>query len=295
MRDFPNKPIHLATFEAGSGVERVARLIAQAISRPLGQPVIVDNWPGLASVEHVTQAAPDGYTLLHFGPSLWTAPLLQKVSYDPENDLSPITLAVSQPNILVVHPSVEANSVAELIALARARPGELKYASGINGASSQLASQLFTSLGDVDIVGVPYENTAGLAVKDLIAGKVQMMIFSVSSGMRHVRAGHLKALAVTSAQPSALAPDLPTVAATLPEYESVHVQAVFAPAKTPLPSVERLNYEIVRWLRTAEAKDELLKVGIEAVGSTIDALAARGRSETAKWGKLISDLTTGIK
>ena len=293
MQDFPQKPIHLMTFEPGGSVDLVARLIAQGISGPLGQPVTVENRPGIDSVEFVAQAPPDGYTLLHFGPQLWTAPLLRKVAYDPEQDLSPITMAIVQPNVLVVHPSVAANSVEELIELARARPGELKYASGINAASSQLAGELFNYMAGVKLVGIPYKNTAQLAVSDLIAGKVQLMIFGASSAMRHVKAGKLKALAITSAERSALFPGLPTVAATLPGYESVHDEGVYAPAQTPVPIIKRLNQEIVRFLKTAEAKERLSSAGMEAVCSTPEQLAAKGKADMARWGKVIKD--AGIK
>ena len=209
---------------------------------------------------------------------------------------SPITIAVIQPNVLVVPPSVAANSVEELIGLARAHPGELKYASGLVGTSSQLSCQLFTKRAGVNIVGVHYEvgssmtfKTATSGINDLLAGKVHMMMFSSASAMPHVKAGKLKALAVTSAQPSVLAPGVPTVAATLPGFETVQPMAIYAPAGTPDAVIERLNSEVVRFLKSPGVEERLLDADMEVVASTPEELAAKVKSEMAIVRELAKD------
>lgn len=294
-QNFPNKPIRLFTTEAGGGADFVARLIAQGLSTSLGQQVIVENrGGGIIAGDIVAKAPPDGYTVLLQGTAFLLAPFLRSsVPFDPVRDFAPLTLADRSPNVLVVHPSLPIRSVKELIALAKTRPGELNYASGSTGASTQLAAELFNTLAGVKIERINYRGTAP-ALNDLIGGQVQLMFTTAGAGAAHIKSGRLRAVAVTSAQPSALAPGLPTVAASgLPGYESVSLHVIFAPAKTPAPVINQLNQEMVRVLKTPEIKERFLAVGVESVGSSPEELAATVKSETAKWSKVIRD--AGIK
>ena len=288
---YPNKSIRLLTNGVGGGADFVARMIAQGLTGSLGQQVVVDNRPnGTIPTEIVAKAAPDGYTLHLNSNGMWTLPLLRsRVPYDPVRDFLPITLATRTLNVLVVHPSLRVTSVRELIALAKSRPGELNYASGGTGSAMHLGIALFTSMAGVNIAHVPYKANS-LAVNDLISGQVQMTIVSAGSVMQHVKGGRLKALAITSAQPSTLFPDLPTVAASgLPGYESATVYAVFAPAKTSEAIVTRLNQDIVRVINREDVKEKFFNAGIESIGSSPEQLAATIKSEMAKMGKVIKN------
>lgn len=287
-QSYPTKPIRLVTSEPGSGVDLVARLAAQGLTDSLGRQVIVENRGGMLAGDTVLRAMPDGYTLLVSGTSLWLSPFMREsATYDPVRDFSPITLAASSPNVLTVHPSLPVESVKDLVALARSRPGELNYGSGSTGAPTHLAAELFKALSGVNIVRIPYKGT-GPAMNALMAGQVQLMFVSTSSVAPHVNAGRLKALAVTTAQPSALAPGLPTVAAAgLPGYEATSLVAVFAPARTPAPLINRLNLEIVQLLGRTQVKERLFNSGAESIGSSPEELAAAMKSDMSKWGKLI--------
>ena len=287
---YPNKPIRMVTAAIGGGSDFTTRLIAQAITGPLGQPVIVDNRPpGVIQGVILSNAPADGYTLLVSGSSVFTFPLLQKAPYDPVRDFSPITVTEKSPTIMAVSPSLAVASVKELIGLAKAKPGALNYASTGTGSINQLAAELFKSMAGVNIVHVAYKAT-GPALTDVIGGQVQIMFASAASVMSLAKAGKLNALAVTSAQPSALTPGIPTVAATgLPGYEMEGITAIFAPAKTPEAIIDRLNQEIVRFLKTAKAKEQLLNVGSEVVAGSPAELAATLKSEMAKMGKVIKE------
>ena len=238
----------------------------------------------------MAKAPPDGYTLFLSGSNFWVEPLLQKVPYDPARDFSPIAGATTSPLVFVVHPSLPVKSVKELIALAKARPGALNYSSSVTGTSGHLAAELFKSMAGVDIVRIGYKS-GGQSVIALVSGEVQVA-FNPAGGtvMSQVKSGRLRALAVTSAQPSVLAPGLPTMAAAgLPGYESSAIQSVFAPAKTPEAIITRLNQEILRFLNAPETKERLINASVEAIGSTPEQLAATVKFEMAKWGKVIKD------
>lgn len=287
---YPTRPIRVITSPAGAGNDFVARVIAQGLTASLGQQLVVDNRPAGITGELVAKALPDGYTLLSIGSVLWLTPFLQdSVAYDPVKDFAPISLTGRAVNILVVHPSVTANSVKELIVLIRAKPRQLNCATGATGASNHIAAELFRSMAGLDLLRVPYKGS-GPALNDLISGQVHMMFPTTAAGLPHVRAGRLRALAVTSLQPSALAPGLPTVAeAGLPGYESVVMYAVFAPAKTPAPVIKRLNSELVTFLKTPAAMERFFKVGVEVVASSPAELASAMQSEMARVGKLIRE------
>ena len=293
---YPARPIRIVTAPAGGGNDFMARVIAQGLSGSLGQQLVVDNRPAVVVGELVAKAPADGYTLLVIGSVLWLTPFLQEnAPFDPVKDFSPVSLTARSLNILVVHPSVAADSVRELIALARSKPGQLNYATGATGSSNHLAAELFKSMASLDLVRIPYKG-AGPAVSDLVSGQVQLMFPTTAAGLPHVRAGRLRALGVTSLRTSALAPGLPPVAESgLPGYESVVMYAMFAPAKTPAPIVKRLHMELAQFLRTAAATERLFNAGIEAVAAPPAELAVAMRSEMTRMGKLIQDARLGAR
>ena len=286
---FPAKPVRIVTSAPGNSDDLAARLIAQGITSGLGQQAIVDN-RGVVAVEIAAKAPPDGYTLLLYGSPMWLAPFMRdNLPYDPVRDFTPVTWATNSPNLLVVHPSLPVKSVRELIALARARPGELNYGSGSAGSTPHLAAELFRSMTGVQIVRVAYKGS-GPALTALLGGELQFMFPSTGSAGPLLRSGKIRPLAVTTLEPTALAPGLPTVAASgLPGYESASLLAVFAPAGTPAAIVQRLNQEMVKVLSSAEAKEHLASAGVEAVGSTPEQFAATLKTEMARWGKVIRD------
>ena len=290
--NFPNKVIRIVTPATGGGSDVLARLIAPALTESLGQQVIVDN-RGAISAEIVAKSAPDGYTVLVDGSPLWLLPLFRAVPWDPVKDFAPLTLAVSSPSMLVVHPSVPVNSVRELIALAKARPGQLNYAAGTIGATPHLAAELFKVMAGVNIVRVPYKGS-GPSLIGLMSGEVEFMFPGAASAWGFVKQGRLKGLAICAAQPSALFPGVPTMAASgLPGYESVSPQGIVAPARTSAAIVARLNREIVQALNKAEVKERLSSSGIEVVGSSPEEFAAKMKADMARTSKLIKD--AGIK
>ena len=291
-QNYPGKPIRIYTGNAGGGNDAAARLIAQGISGPLGQPVIVENRGGVISVPIVAQAPPDGYSLLFGGDLLWLGPLLQGQS-DPIRDFSPISMLASAPFVFVVHPSLPVKSVRDLIALAKARPGQLNYATSGSGGIDHLGMELFRSMTGIDIVRVNYKS-GSQAVVGLLSGEVHMSIRGTVQVSTNIKLGKLKALAVTSAQPSALVVGLPTMAASgLPGYELVGTDAMYAPAKTPAAIINQLNREIVRFVKTPEASEKYLNLGAEIVGSSPEEHIATLKSRIAIMGKLIRD--AGIK
>ncbi len=286
---YPHKPIRILSAEVGGGADFVARIVALQITAPLGRQVIVENRPARLLGEIIVKATPDGYTLLLASSTYFFAPLFGATSYDPLKDLAPISMLAKTPNIIVVHPAVPAASVRELIALARSSPGALNYGSGGNGSSLHLAAELFRQMAGVDITRIAYKG-AGPAMNDLLGGQIQIVFATAGSVMRHVTAGRLKALAVTSPRPSVLAPGLPTVAASgVPGYEMEAVYSLGAPLHTPAPVIKQLNQVIVTALGQAELKERLLGAGVEAESSSPGELAARIKSEIAKAGKLVRD------
>jgi tripartite-type tricarboxylate transporter receptor subunit TctC len=290
---YPVKPVRILATGVGSGGDFAARLIALGVSPALGQQIIVDNrGSGNLPAEIVSKSPPDGYTLCLSAAPLWITPFLRKTSYDPVADFSPVTLVVTSPNILVVHPSLPARSVRELIALVRARPGQLNYATSGIGGSGFLAAELFKSMTHADMVRVNYKS-GGLALTELISGEVQLFFANAGALAPHMRSGRLRALAVTSAQPSPLLPGLPTVAASgLPGYELTSVQGLFAPQRTPDAVVARLNQEIVQFLRRADTREKFFAAGMEPLGSRPEELTATVKSEMARLGSVIK--ATGI-
>lgn len=292
-QNFPNKIIRIFTAEAGGANDIAARLIAQGLNKRFGQPVVVENRGGASgaiAAQGVAKGAADGYTLLFFSDALWLAPFLQKdVPYDPVKDFAAITLATLSPNILVVHPSLPVKSVKELIALAKAKPGDLAYATGSTGSSNHLAGELFQATAGVKMLRVPFKG-ASPALNSVIGGQEQLMFASASTGWPQVKAGKLRGLAIATLQPSALAPGLPTIASSgLPGFEAASTNVMFAPEKTPAAIVNLLNQEIVAIMTQPDVKERLFNTGLDVVGNTPAEAGAKIKSEMAKWGKLIRD------
>ena len=292
-QDYPNKPIRIVTGTAGGGTDLVARTISQGISGPLGQPVIIDNRAGGAFGDVVPKTPPDGYTLFVGGSNVWTLSLFQKTSYDAESDFSPISLLVREVNVLVGHPSLPVKSIKELIALAKARPGELNYASSAIGGSTHIMGELFKSMAGVNIVHVPYKGSVP-ALTALISGEVQLTFAGAIGVAPHLKSGRMRGLAVTSADPSALAPGLPPLAASgLPGYEMTGATGMFAPAKTSDAIINRLNREAVRVLNLPDVKERILNAGVEVVSSSPEQFRAKIKSDIVTTSKVIK--SAGIK
>jgi tripartite-type tricarboxylate transporter receptor subunit TctC len=290
---YPAKPIRvLAPFPPGSGVDIVARLIALPLAQALGQPVVVDNRPGAAgriACELAARAAPDGYTLLLANAStLAMLPSLDKhVAFDPVRSFAPISLIAGSANVLVVHPKVPATSVSTLIALAKAKPGQLNYGSAGSGNSTHLAAELFKLMAGVDLVHVSYKGTPQM-ISDLLAGQIQLSFTSLVSALPHIQQGRVRPLGVTALQRAATLPDVPTINESgLKGYEVSVWQGIVAPARTPAGIVAELNRQIVKILQTAETRERLAAQGLEAAPNTPEQFHAYIGSEYAKWAKVI--------
>ncbi len=290
-QDYPKRPVRIIVPGTGNFFDIAARLYALEITGPLGQQVIVDNRAnGIVAAEATAKAPADGYTLLISTGTLWLSPFIQTAApFDPVRDFAPITLTTQSPLVLVVHPSLPVSSVRDLISLARARPGALNYAVPTVGSTAHLGAELFKSMAGINIVQVGYRSS-GPATVDLMAGQVQMM-FSVAGGVsQHVKSGRLKALAVSTAQPTPLVPGLPTVAASgLPGFAMVSTAGMLAPARTPAPIINRLNQEFVRALNKPELREKLFDMGVEAISSSPEEFAAFIKSDMARMGKVIRD------
>ncbi len=289
---YPNRYIRILTSEAGSTNDIVARIIARYLPEKLGQPVVVENRGGPAA-DVVARAAPDGYTILLYGSSVWVLPYFRHMSYDPLRDLTAVSSAYSQAIILLVHPSLPVKSVKELMALAKARPGQLLYSAGTTAATPHLAMELFKYMSHLDLLRVNYKGTAP-AVNALMAGEVQVMFTGAGSVMPMVKSGRMRAIAVATAERSPLVPGLPTVAESgLPGYDFTSVVGIFAPAKTPAATVELLSREISAILKRPDIVQMLFESGTAALGSTPDEFGARVRADIDRWRKIIKD--TGIQ
>jgi tripartite-type tricarboxylate transporter receptor subunit TctC len=285
---FPAKPVRIVTAQAGGGTDFVSRIIAQGLTETLKQPVVVDNRGGNVSIvaDLVAKAAPDGHTLLVYAATFWVLPLMQTVSYDPMRDFAPITLATSAPNMLVVHPSLPVKTVREFVVLAKARPGTLNYGGSTAGSSTHLAVELLKSMAGIDLVRVPYKGQ-GPMFTALMSGEIQLTITSGAALLPHVKAGRMRALAVTSAKPSNMFPGIPTIAATVPGYESETVFAVLAPAATPATVIKLLQRNIADILNRPDVKEKLFAAGNEVVASTPEYLASTMKADMVRLGKVI--------
>ncbi|HZM48235.1 MAG TPA: tripartite tricarboxylate transporter substrate binding protein [Burkholderiales bacterium] len=287
-QDYPNRPIRFVTAAIGGGIDFTARMLAHGLTERLKQQVVVDNRGGTSIAEQtVAKGTPDGYTLLVHNNTVWVSTLLGPVPYEHEKELAPISLLSRSPNILVVHPSLQANTVKELIERAKAAPGEINYASGPVGAANHLAAELFNALAGVKLVRIGYKG-GGPALNDVLAGQVKVMFATTGSVSGHVKSGRLKGLAVTSAEPSPLAPGLPTVAASgVPGYAAEAIYGFWAPARTPPAILALLNREAVAVLNTPEVKQRFFNAGVESVGTKPQEFAATIKSETQHLGAVI--------
>jgi tripartite-type tricarboxylate transporter receptor subunit TctC len=288
---YPSKPVRMVVpSSAGGGTDIVARIMAPELSKRLGQQVVIDNRPGagtMIGIEVAAKSPPDGYTLLMGLSTLAiNSALYKKVPYDPQRDFAPITQAVSSASIIVVHPSVPVKTLKELIAFARARPGQINYASAGTGTYPHMTMELFLSMAKLKMVHIPYKGTAP-AMIDMLAGQVATMAATVLTGMPHIRSGRLRPLGITSTARSSVAPEIPTVAeAGLPGYESVQWYGMLAPARTPRDIVNRLYTEASGVLKQPEIKARLASDGADTVGSSPDEFTRYIQSELVKWAKV---------
>lgn len=298
---YPTKPVRFVVpFAPGGSNDIVARAIALRLTETLGQPFVVDNRSGAGGVvgtQMVAKAAADGYTIgmgstsaLAINPAL-----IKKLLYDPVRDFAPVTVVASAPYVLSVHPSVQARTVKELVALAKAKPGTLHFSSAGNGATNHLAGEIFKSATGIDMVHVPYKG-AGPAMLDAIAGQVQLTFGPIVSTLPHVRSAKLRGLGVSSAKRASVAPDLPTIAESgVPGYDVVNWYGIVAPASTPKRIIDQLNREIVRILNSKELKDRLTREGAEVVANAPDAFSAFIRAELVKWGRAVRDAKVALE
>ena len=292
---WPEKPVRFVVgFTPGGPSDILARALGQKLAESWGQQVVIENRPGAGgniAAELVAKSAPDGATWLLGNNSILATnqSLYGRLGYDPVKDFAPVALVAIQPNILVVNPDVPVKSVKELIALAKAKPGELNYASSGSGAAAHLAGELFKAMTGVQMLHVPYKG-AQPALTDVIAGQAQLMFATSASVIPYIKSGRLRALAVTTAQRSASVPDLPTVSeAGVPGFEATTWHGVVVPAATPAPLVERLNADIVRVLRMRDLRERLESLGAEVAPGTPRDFAEYIAREIPKWAKVVKD------
>ncbi|MDB5964999.1 MAG: tripartite tricarboxylate transporter substrate binding protein [Polaromonas sp.] len=291
---YPSKPIRMIVpFPAGGATDILARALSQKLGEKMGQTVVVDNRPGAGGTigaDAASKSAPDGYTLLLATSSTHSiGPAINpRIPYNAETDFTPIAYVAISPNIVLVPNSSPARTMREFIDHSRKNPGRLNYASSGNGTIVHLTTEYFKSQSDTFILHIPYRGTA-LAMPDLISGKVDVLFDSFVTGMPHVKDGKLRALAVTSLKRTALAPDLPSVAETLPGFESVTWFGVYGPKNLPADLVARVNQGVNAALADTDVKDRFARLGAEPTGGTPQAFAAMVRTDTAKWKKIISE------
>jgi tripartite-type tricarboxylate transporter receptor subunit TctC len=294
-QSYPTKPVRLVVpFPAGGTTDILARAMAQKLSEALGQQFVVDNRPGAGGnigADIVAKSAPDGYTLLMgtVGTQAINPSLYAKMPYDAAKDFAPVILVAGVPNVLVAHPSVPAKTVAELIKLAKDKPGAINFASSGNGTSIHLSGELFKVMTGVQMSHVPYKGSAP-AITDLLGGQVQIMFDNLPSAMPHIKAGKLRAIAVTSTKRAPALPDVPTIAeAGVPGFEASSWFGILAPTGTPRDIVLKINAEGNKALNSADMKEKLLAQGAEAVGNTPESFSDYIKAETVKWAKVVKD------
>jgi tripartite-type tricarboxylate transporter receptor subunit TctC len=293
-QDYPVKPIRIIV---GPGPDVLARIVGQKLTDAWGQQVLVDQRPGAGGIiaaDSVAKSPADGYTLLLSTGTYTTIPsLYSKVPYDFERDFAPVTLLAQLPFLLVAHPSVPAKNVQELVQLARARPGQLNYASSGNGTTAHLAGEMLKSMAKINIVHVPYKGTVP-GVIDLVAGQVHIMFAIIQSSLPHAQAGKLRALAVSGSKRSSSAPTVPTISESgVPGYEFISWNGVHVPAATPGAVSGKLNAELLRIITLPDVKERMLGLGMDVAGGTPEEFGALVKSDIAKWAKVIRD--AGIK
>jgi tripartite-type tricarboxylate transporter receptor subunit TctC len=296
---FPGKQVRFVVpYPPGGPLDTVARLLGQKVSASIGHPVLIENVPGAGGnigAGVVARAAPDGYTILMgavathaINPTLYST-----IPYNAQKDFIAVTQLATTPNVLVVNNAVEANSVAEFIKLAKSKPGKLNFGSGSTGSAGHLAGELFKTMAGVDMAHIPYKGAAA-AMQDLVAGRVDLMFDNLASSLSQVKGGRVRALAVTTAKRTKLAPELPTIAESgLAGFDISTWFGIFVPAGTPRPVVDRLHAEFTRALAAPDVREKILALGAEPVGSTPEQFAAYVKAEAAKYAKLVR--TSGAK
>ena len=280
-------------FPPGGGTDILGRLIAERLAAALGQPVVLEHRGGAGGnvgAEAAAKSAPDGYTMVLAAPSLAISrSLYRKLNYDAVKDLAPVGLVATVPNVLVTHPSVPAATLAEFIAYARARPGQLNFGSGGSGTSNHLAGELFNLVAGVRLVHVPYKGV-NLAMNDVLGGQVQLVVIGIPAAAPHIKAGKLRALAVIAPKRSVALPDVPTVAeAGLPGYDVTTWYGVLVPAGTPRPIVVRLNAELVRAMRSDDLQERLAAMATDPATGTPEEFGELLQQEIAKWAKVVRE------
>lgn len=291
-QEYPDRPVRIVASTAGGGSDLAARMVSAGITEALGQPLPVENTSSSAAPEIVVRAPADGYTTLVLGAGFWTGPLTRATAYDPIADFAPVSTISQAPQVLVVTPSLAVNSVEELIALAKAEPGSLDYASGPQGGNTHLAGEMFKAMAEIEVTNIPFSDGAML-LQALFSGEVDYAFEGIASVQQHIESGRLRAIATTGLQPTPLMPDLPTVHDVVPGFEMSARTAMFVRSGTPEPIIARLNKEISTYLQTPEAQALYLAQGAEAVGSTPEELAAAVASETERLGAIIQQLGLG--
>ena len=292
-QNYPSRPIRIIALSSpGSGPDIVGRLIGSRLTEAWGQQAIVDPRPaatGIVGAEIASKAAPDGHTVVIVtSQAVIVSVMYEKLPYNLIRDFAPITMVASTPFILAVHPAVSAASIQELVALARSKPGSLRYGSGGSGSPPHLSAEIFKSMTGTDMLHVPYKGVTP-AMIDAVAGQVQMLISVIPAVLPTIKSGRLRALGVTSAKRTALVPDVPTIAETVPGYEFIGWYSLFAPANTPSGIINKLNAEIVKGLNTPEFRERFVALGAEPSTSTPQALAAYLREQTEKMRKAVRD------
>jgi len=289
---WPNKPLRfILPFPPGGGTDIVGRLIADRMTASLGQPVVTENRGGAGGnvgAEAAARSAPDGYTIVLVAPSLAISPsLYSKLNYDPVKDFAPVSLVATVPNVMVTHPSVPADTLAEFIRFAKTKPGGMNFGSGGSGTSNHLAGELFNIVAGVKLVHVPYKGV-NLAMNDVLSGQIHLVVIGVPAAAPHIKAGKLRALALVAPQRASALPEVPTVAeAGLPNFEVTTWYGILAPAGTPKPIVTRLNAELVKIMHAPEMKDRLATMATDPVTSTPEEFADYIKREIVKWGEVV--------
>lgn len=291
-QEYPSKPIRLVVpWTAGGLTDIVARIVGERLGQVLGKPMVIDNKAGASGfigTEIVAKAPPDGYTLLLVTSSTHAASpaLFRKIPYDPLNDFATISQVTLAPNILVVSPSLSANSVAELVTLAKAKPGQLNFASYGNGSAAHLVAEYFSQITGTSMTQIPYKGSAP-AVADLIGGHVQLFFDTIPSSLPHVKAGKLKGLAVTGPARSSAAPDIPTIAESYPGFEATVWQGFQAPAGTPRAIIDKLHDNVVKVMAMPDVRERLINLGIDPVSTTPEQFAKHIAVEKQKWADVV--------
>jgi len=299
-QNYPTKTIRMIIpFAAGGNTDIIGRIFAPKMAEIIGQQIIIDNRGGAGSVigtEAVMRAAPDGYTLLMASAAHTINPaMIKKLPYDSVRDFTPIGIVADVPTAFVIHPSLPSKNLKEFIALAKARPGEINFASSGIGTASHLSAEYLSNVAKISMTHVPYKGT-GNAMADLLAGQVVLMFDQPVSSMPHVKAGKLRVLGITSGKRFSTMPDIPTVAEQgLPGFESVSWSGVCAPGATPKPVIARLQTEVAKVLKMPDIRDRLLRDGIEPIGGTPEEFQAHIKREMQKWGKVVRDAKVTVQ